>query len=130
MFCFMAELPGSVEVELRKVAEERKTSIFACELYKVYESYACGSTNIGFSANIAVFKKIWQEIFDDGLYKSKDWTVKVDPDCVWSPQRLRSRLPSYNVHRGDMYYVKNSYGEWGFLGPIEILTLAAVEKLS
>lgn len=130
MFCFMAELPGSFEVELRKEAEARGTSIFACDVYKVYQSYPVGFTNSGFSNNIMPFKKIWEHIWDDGLYKTQDWTVKVDPDCVWSPQRLRQRLPSYNVKRGDRYYIKNGFGAWGFLGPIEILTVAAVEKLS
>jgi len=128
LFCFMAVLPGSFEEELRRSAERKGTGIFACDVSRVYQSYWVGRTSAGWSANIPVFKKIWSQVWEDGIYRTKDWTVKADPDTVWSPQRLRWRLPRYEVNEGDMYFIKNYGG--GILGPIEILTKSAVDRLS
>lgn len=134
LFCFMGVLPGSGEEALRDTAAARGASIFACEASRVYESEPQGTYTIDdgqtFTANIGVFLKIWQQVFDEQVYKSHDWTVKVDPDAVWMPQRLRDRLLVLHTKIDEVLYIKNTYMSFGFLGPIEIMSQGAVERLS
>lgn len=133
LFCFMGVLPDSGEVGLMEAAQSRGGSIFACENSKVYWTEIAGTYDTpdgSFSANAGVFVKLWQEVFDDEIYKFHDWTVKVDPDTVWVPSRLRERLWGMGVHIDDVLYVKNTWKFNGFLGPIEIMNQLAVIRLS
>lgn len=133
LFCFMAILPNSGEVTLRDAAEARGASIFGCEAHKVYESWPTGTYHTAegeFSANADVFLRVWQQVFEDAIYKSHDWTVKVDPDCVWLPERLRTRLLALDTHVSEPVFVKNTELRFGFLSPIEVLSQGAVLKLA
>jgi len=134
LFCFMAVLPNSAEVALKDAAASRGASIFACEASKVYWSWRTGTYHTpgdgDFTANIDVFQQIWQQVWDDQIYKSHDWTVKVDPDAVWVPQRLRSRLWAFSTNIQEPVYVRNTWKSFGFLGPLEVLSQTAVARLS
>lgn len=134
LFCFMAILPGSAEVALKDVAASRGTSIFACEEYRVYWSYVTHKYHTpsdgDFVANIDVFQNIWQSIWDEQAYKGHDWTIKVDADVVWIPQRLRERLWQLGTTINEAVYVKNTWQSFGFLGPLETLSQYAVVKMS
>lgn len=133
LFCFMGVMPDSVEVALRDAAASRGAGIFACEANKVHTAWPAGTFDTpqgAFSANVAVFYHIWLEVFVDGIYKSHDWTVKVDPDCVFVPQRLRDRLWNFGVSAYEPLYIKNTAESFGFLGPIEVLSQAAVLRLA
>eukprot|EP00930_Biecheleria_cincta_P060905 TRINITY_DN46488_c0_g1_i1.p1 TRINITY_DN46488_c0_g1~~TRINITY_DN46488_c0_g1_i1.p1 ORF type:complete len:355 (+),score=47.79 TRINITY_DN46488_c0_g1_i1:37-1101(+) len=47
--------------------------------------------------NWPVFAQVWRYIAQSGPYRSADWIVKVDPDTVFFPERVRrvlSRLPT------------------------------------
>lgn len=133
LFCWMAILPDSVEEQLRDAQRSRHAGIFACDGHKVYlgELVDHVHENDGdFAANTVLFMKIWMKAFDDGLYRSHDWTVKVDPDTVWMPDRLQGRLQALQVLTGEAVYVKNTNQVFGFLGPIEILSEPAVQRLA
>merc|ERR1712032_1325775 len=111
----------------------RGAGIFACEAHQVFESWPTGTFGNAdgvFSANMDVFMHIWQQVFDGGVYESHDWTVKVDPDCVFSPGRLRPRLMGLHVKTDEAVYVRNTGVSIQFLGPIEVLSKAATKKLS
>merc|ERR1712113_168152 len=58
----------------------------------------------------------------EAVYKA-DYTVKVDPDAVFIPQRLRVYLGS--VIKGDtphgLYLVNCQYVQFGFFGHLEVL---------
>ena len=56
--------------------------------------------------------------------------MKVDPDTVFSPQRLRERLTGFAVKYDEAVYVNNTPAGFHFLGPIEILSQAAVLRLA
>jgi len=134
LFCFMGVLPDSSEVALQEVAQSRGAGIFACEASKVHASRPAGTFDTpdgAFSANTAVFVQIWEEVFADEIYKDYDWTVKVDPDTVWVPQRLRERLGNFWVNIYEAVFVKNTaIVDFGFLGPIEIMSQPAILKLA
>jgi len=130
LFCFMAVLPESSEVPLQAMAKKHKASIYACDLYKVYDSYPSpivhqGSWNS--FANLDSFSKVWSCVFDDELWKQADWTVKVDPDAVWVPNRLKAHIAALHPKAEEALYIKNTDISFGFLGAIEVLSTAAVK---
>lgn len=133
LFCFMGVMPESSEVALQYAAEARGAGIFACDAWKVHTAWPAGTFDTPegvFSANVGVFIHIWKEVFVDQIYKSYDWLVKVDPDTVFLPQRLRERLWAFEVIAHEAVYFKNTWTSFGFLGPIEILSQAAVLRLA
>merc|ERR550525_2224150 len=58
----------------------------------------------GTAANTALFMNVWEAVKWVGRYKFTDWTLKVDPDAVIFPIRIRTHLkqwtgtPSYIVN--------------------------------
>lgn len=90
----------------------------------------------GESFNSAPFRGFWFEIQDDGQYAEYDWTVKVDPDTVFFPDRLRSNLAAsaYNGNLPTIFANCDTGATVGphdgrdFLyGPIEVISRAALD---
>jgi len=80
--------------------------------------------------NSEVFMKAWELIREDGRYETHDWTVKVDPDVVFIPERLRSHLKQVAPKPGvtPRLYIKNCRpAVSGLYGALEILSRPAVE---
>lgn len=135
LYCFMAFLPKSYEEGLVELAKKNKASIYGCDkhdLYHTWESSSAGwDTGESTLQNTDVFVKVWEQVGDRGDYLNYDWTVKVDPDCVFAPDRLRGHIDSYNLAEWQAVYLKNNgmdpgLGNNGFLGAIEIFTKKAV----
>jgi hypothetical protein len=87
-----------------------------------------GVSKDGTSGNALQFMKAWDVIRDAGEYSNYDWTLKVDPDAVLIPERMRQHLVD---HRGANAYIRNcdkpmSEGTMMF-GSIEVLSHTAVE---
>jgi len=135
-FCFMAVLPNSTEVALMEVAKKTQQGIFGCN-----DSLVLNSWKSGFSSwdtaeatlkNTEVFFKVWDQVKEDGRYLKYDWTIKVDADCAFLPDRLRSHLWTLRVPAGVPVYIKNTNADAGlsngqFLGAIEIFSRSAVQ---
>jgi len=51
--------------------------------------------------NTLVFIKAWQLVKWDGRYQKHDWTVKVDPDAVFFPERLRTVVRQHTPRGGE-----------------------------
>lgn len=80
--------------------------------------------------NTPLFYQVWKALRDHGNYQYHDWTVKVDPQTVFLPQRLRnflsdpSNMKGIQTEQGN--YFENCPGvESGFFGNIEVLNLKA-----
>merc|ERR1712113_28705 len=136
LYCFMAFLPGSYEEGLIAVAEKNKASIYGCDehdLFHTWESASAGwDTGESTLQNTDVFINVWQQVGAKGTYSDYDWTVKVDPDCVMAPERLRNHIDSWNLASWAAVYVKNNgqdpgLGNNGFLGAIEIFSKKAIQ---
>lgn len=124
LFCFVAILPGSSEEGLVLAAKEHGGSVFKCSASAIYRSEPAKFVSIGTwssFANTESFIKIWEMVRDDGKYRNYDWTVKVDPDCVFMADRLTSHLTALRVPAGKPVYIKNSNVSFGFLGAVEII---------
>lgn len=133
LFCFMAVLPGSTEEKLRDTAKSRAASIYspACDGRAAYPSFPSQFVHAGSwnsFANTDSFIKVWEQLWAEGLYKKYDWTVKVDPDCVFMPDRLKWHLQNLKAPAHEKLYIKNCDVDFGFLGAIEILSKGAVDQ--
>lgn len=139
MFCMSLSQPDGYELQMLKAQYEMSTSIFACEGFTVYsnrafevvpgvatsvvlDSLKCDFHEIAW--NTGTFIAVWHKVVQQGWYKSYDWTVKVDPDATFFPDRLRAILPA---HAGTGYLVNCKYG---MHGPIEVLAKHALDTLA
>lgn len=77
--------------------------------------------------NTLNFIQAWDAVIQDGRYRDRGWTVKVDADAVFFPQRLKLHLQQMykGVHPGRAF-VKNCPKMFGFMGPLEIFSSEAV----
>jgi hypothetical protein len=136
MYCFMAYLPDSYEQRLMELARANKASIYACEAQDVFETWQSGmvswATEETTLQNTDVFINVWNQVKEKGRLWSHSWTVKVDPDCVLVPIRLKWHLDALKVPKAQAVYVKNnalnaSQGNNGFLGAVEVFSREALE---
>jgi len=66
----------------------------------------------------------------EGKWSRNDFTIKVDPDCVFIPELLAPRLAGYGTWLGEKLYVLNSGKVFGFLGPLEIVSQYAARAMA
>jgi hypothetical protein len=138
MFCYALMRQGSGEKELLDTSYSLGTSIFACDKYAVYSNYL---TEVGQGSGVQthivnsnlqcevheiawntwIFIAVWKVVLEDGMWRYHDWTIKVDADSVFLPDRLRAVLQN---HVGEPYLNNCRYG---LHGPIEVLSRAALE---
>jgi len=139
------------ELELLTAAFRKKAGIFACDQYEVYsdavatiDSYSLIKVEDTFSefhrvkrkhtgtwVNWAIFYQVWVGIRQSGRWQAADYTVKVDPDAVFVPGRLRTWLstkPGDSPH--GLYYENCPNVQYGFFGHLEVMTKTAVQVLT
>jgi len=142
IFCFSLMQVNSYEVDLLKFQRSVNASIFSCDQWAVYSNttmhIAPGvsttvvsmdlSVKYGGAYNTAlnswIFIAVWRAVIEEKRHDKYDWLVKVDPDAVFFPERLRNILVD---HKG-VGYVSNC--RFGMHGPIEVLSSKAVEVLA
>jgi len=148
IFCFSLMLPWGNEKRLLQMQYRNGASIFSCDEYAVYSNkeiqvaegvitrrvdskLECDHPQVGDEfktcLNTQVFMKVWDRILKDNRPRLHDWTVKVDPDAVFFPARLRSVLLSHQeTPRG--IYLNNC--PLGLHGPLEVFSRNAVSAWS
>jgi len=135
LYCFMVFLPDSYEEALVAKAKDNQASIYGCDKHDLYHAWQSGSggwdTGESTLMNTDVFYKVWEQVAERGDYENYDWTVKVDPDCVFAADRLRNHIYAWNLADWAAVYVKNNgldkgLGNNGFLGAIEIFSKKAM----
>jgi hypothetical protein len=77
--------------------------------------------------NLDIFLAVWRKVVDDGAFAFHDWTVKVDPDCVFFPARLRATL-WVHAEAEEGVYLNNC--RMGLHGPLEVFSTNAVKAWS
>jgi len=139
------------ELELLEAAKGKQAGIFACDLWEVYsdghatvggyqvikvndefgEFHRVKRKHTGTWVNWALFYQVWVGIRSSGMWEGADYTVKVDPDAVFLPDRLKTWLstkPGDSPH--GLYYENCPNVQYGFFGHIEVMTKTAVEVLT
>jgi len=130
LLCFSVIRSEGNEIGLVGAQHDRHAAIFACDTTLVFSNgpsirigtmdtvsiptEAIGMGNLGVEGettnswlNTAVFIEVWHWLVKDGRWKGYDWTVKVDPDAVFFPERLRDHVRPYTPPGGGNYYLVN-----------------------
>lgn len=153
LYCFTLTLPFGWEVPLLAQQRAQGVGMFACDGFTIFTN---SSTEFGtgkpMPVNVSLVKTslevplggrwwtalntptllvVWKEVDRLGTYKDYDWTVKLDVDTVFLPERLRQllrvRRPMSEVKSAAVehaMYLNNC--EYGLHGPIEVLSQAGV----
>jgi hypothetical protein len=115
LFCFSVFRAAGYEPDLMRAQLNGNTGIFTCDEFAVItddqlsrgegpqgpvDALVIPSTAVGVSkdhtaANVQVFIHAWEQIRQDFRYRFHDWTLKVDPDAVILPDRLRQHLSKF-----------------------------------
>lgn len=114
LFCWSLFQPTSYEMEVIQNQLARSIGIFQCDGYALLSTADPTSVGVGpdgkdivslhadmaeittsvdgTAGNAALFINCWNVIIEDGRWNNFAWTVKVDPDAVLLPDRLRQHL--------------------------------------
>jgi len=161
LFCWLLFRKGDSESDLVKAQLEQRLGIFSCDEHLALsdtrvslgygvEAFPVGSPEEwGYAANkgwwgsyndSAVYIDAWKFVVADGTFRSHDWVVKVDPDTVFFPNRIRTHLKV--IHRPiPKMYIKNHPPLWindldprlhpspacELFGPLEVISSTAVD---
>lgn len=154
LFCFAILSASDVLSELMVEVIAKKLGIASCDDWTIVSDsqlhLSAGSetpvdalvvdvdlsTSHGAAANVREFSKVWQAIANDGNYQRADFIVKVDPDTVFFPDRLRDKLRQSSFSATDPVFFANCVADVDLqaqeharfmYGPIEVFSKAAVE---
>merc|ERR550525_171185 len=98
--------------------QQDNVGIFACDGHGVFEGSEAQLGEWGSVSNVDQFIDVWNQVKKDGTYKEHDWVVKIDPDAVFLPDRLKAHIeglsPAANAPQG--LYLKNCDYLFGFMG--------------
>jgi hypothetical protein len=124
-------------------ARKRRASVFACDSFAIYavEATAVRACHLPneFAPqhvhaqkdglfSVETFQKVWASLVEHRQYLHYDWTVKVDPEVVFFPLRLRKRLWLLRPPDGTALYFKSANASVGFAGAIEVWSKEALER--
>mmetsp|Transcript_34230 Transcript_34230/g.66273 ORF Transcript_34230/g.66273 Transcript_34230/m.66273 type:complete len:358 (+) Transcript_34230:47-1120(+) len=159
LFCFALMQPEGPEVALMKSHYDKRAGVFACNDQAVFchggnttivavdggmfktkfiSKVAMKKGNVAIPGqmtnswlNVELFKKVFDAMLEDGRFWMYDWVVKVDPDAVFFPDRLRKHVEPWTPHTGPgSVYVRNcGSNPWiSLMGAIEVFSKKAMQK--
>jgi len=139
LFCFMVITDGGVvppgvnvgyEQRIMKSMEKEKASIFGCDGSAIYQGAQSAVGEWKSIKNTDIFAKVWGDVKGGGEYLKHAWTVKVDADAVFFPDRLRLKLQKYiKPPPSTALYFHNIDFKFNFMGALEVLSKEAVVTL-
>jgi hypothetical protein len=131
LYCIVVVTPGyTAEEDLVAQQEAAGVHVWACDGSDKLQGQMVGKGDWQSVQNTAVFVDIWNQVHDKGTYQSFDWTVKVDPDAVFFPDRLKGKIQAIQAPRDFPLYLKNCGFKLGFMGSLEIFSKAAIDLYS
>lgn len=136
LYCFVVISPPREETEtspaiddqaLVDVMEQGQWGIFQCDEHSIFDGAPAEQAEWISIANTDIFIEVWNKVKDEGKFWDKDWTVKVDCDAVFFPDRLKLHISQMNPPKEKPIYFKNCDFKFGFMGSLEILSEKALE---
>merc|ERR1712060_1011364 len=133
----------SFEKELLTEQLEKKVSIFACDAYDVYSDvevslgggfvtkkvtdvmgdwHFAKRKETGAWVSTGIFIQAWKAIGAANVYSAHDWVVKVDPDAVFVPERLKDRIQWMPRTTSGVMLQNCEYVDYGFFGNLEVIS--------
>mmetsp|Transcript_27450 Transcript_27450/g.81823 ORF Transcript_27450/g.81823 Transcript_27450/m.81823 type:complete len:440 (-) Transcript_27450:41-1360(-) len=148
LFCYSIMRTHGYELGLVRTQLSRGVSIFACDAWRVYSDKKVWLTpgppvridttllNVSLEAKAGVkehilnteqFLQAWRQAKEEGLTQSHEWSVKVDPDAVFFPARLQTRLSLAVKAPGASLYFLNCKLGFELYGALEVFSKIAME---
>jgi len=135
LYCFSVvtwEAPRSKpfwnsEAELATNWDKQGVHIRQCDASDIIDGHMTPTAEWGSFSNIDLFMEVWQKVKAIGRWADYDWTVKVDSDAVFFPNRLKDHLYNLRTPKGSRVYLENIDYKFKFMGAIEIMTREALE---
>jgi len=153
LFCFSVMMPSGMELSLIRNQLSQGASIFGCDRWSVYSSeliwlspgppsinavkldldfhpptHVAGALTATW-LNTGNFVKAWDAVIEDSSFWLNSWAVKVDPDAVFFPARLRDNLRKLDT-KEEAVYIRNCPMTFGFYGALEVVSRKAVGAYS
>jgi len=125
LYCTSLFMPSGYEGPLLKAHLKANAGIFQCDGYDVFAAEPCslgssqggasvqaiqipkipvGVSQDGTAGNAKLFMAVWDKLIAHNRFLSFDFTLKVDPDAVLIPWRIRDHM---RPHVGSNSYVVN-----------------------
>lgn len=144
----------STELELLTLQSKNWVSIFACEQWDVFADVAVPIGRTGYTTikvqdefnefhqlkreetgswvNWALFYQVWKKVRAVGKWETADYTVKVDPDAVFTPWKLRNYLASRQKGESPhgLYFENCKNVKYGFFGNLEVISRTGTQVLT
>jgi hypothetical protein len=152
LFCWSLFQVTTYEMGIMQKQMEMDAGIFQCDdwaLLSTAEPTVIGSTKDGLEAktqqvkmakittsqdgtagNAKLFINCWNVVLEDGRWRRHAWIIKVDPDAVILPWRVRSHLSPYvmqNVYVVNCNAFPSSPNFPMMYGSVEIFTYLAID---
>jgi len=142
LYCFTVVMPLGDEKNLLKFQFDKGTGIFACDMYSLYSSVEMEVVTGIFAVVLkqdlvcqpgpsfhtclftGMLQMIWSKVVSEEQYLQYQWTVKVKPDVVFLPDRLRQALSAYDGDSARPSFINNC--KFGMHGPLQVLSRGAV----
>jgi len=102
-------------------------SIMQCDSHDFFDGAQTAVAEWGSFSNIDTYQEIWKEVKNRGDWAKRDWTVKVDSDAVFLPDRLKMHLDKLRVPYGARVYIENNDYRFRFMGALEVVSKPAME---
>jgi len=115
------------EQQVMDAIRPHKAGIYGCDGHAQYAGAKVTTGDWKSVVNTDIFLQTWAQVQADGQYKNFDWTVKVDVDCVFFPDRLRTHLAAAKPPASTAMYFKNIDFKFGFMGSLEVLSAKGVD---
>jgi hypothetical protein len=74
--------------------------------------------------NTQVFIQAWDTLMTSNQLWAHDWVVKVDPDAIFLPERLRPKLAP---HKGPMFLLNCNWNGPKIFGALEVFSVPAIQ---
>jgi len=155
LFCFSVytkdtgSTKKSYELELLTEQCKKKVSLFACDKSAVYGDVAVSEGDLevtkvddvdkdfhfakrkhmGTWINTGLYIQVWKAIAAKGDYAGYDWTVKVDADAVFFPEKLIPRISHFPIAPTGGFLANCEGVKYGFFGNLEVFSKTAFSIL-
>jgi len=140
----------SWELDLFRTQSKYSLSLFGCNAWDVFsdvtvpikfdplrvdtiqvhdvnnEFHVVKRKTTGAWVNWGLFFQVWKKIQEMQKWQQYDYTVKVDADTVFLPQRLQNWLTGKKVTANGIYYSNCKGVQYAFWGAMEVMSQQAV----
>jgi len=114
------------EAEIANHWQKEGLHIMQCDGHDFFEGNMTPVAEWGAFSNVDMFMTVWQQLKHKKKWEKYGWTVKVDSDAVFLPDRLKDHLFNLRTPVGSRVYIENIDFHFKFLGALEIMSREAL----